>query len=86
MHVLLKAFRRFLDEGNRAALHIGGDGPERKHLQQLAVTLELGRNVKFHGWVDDTGSFIKRSDVMVLPSLDEPFGIVVLEVMAKGRP
>lgn len=86
MHVLLHAFRQFLDAGNKAVLHIGGDGPERKHLEALAETLGLAHEVQFHGWINDADSFITHSDVMVLPSLDEPFGIVVLEIMAKGRP
>lgn len=86
MHILLKAFRQYLDAGNSASLHIGGEGPERPALVALSETLGLQKNVVFHGWIDNPADFISHYDIMVLPSLDEPFGIVVLEVMAGCRP
>ena len=86
MHILLQAFRKFLDTGLTAELHIGGDGPEANHLRALSGRLGLDEQVYFHGWVDNVDTFISRYDCMILPSLIEPFGIVVLEAMAKGKP
>ncbi len=84
-HVLLNAFEK-LRKSTNAELVIGGDGPEREDIRSLVVKLGLQEKVKFIGWVKDVGSFLNNIDVFVLPSLDEPFGIAVLEAMAMGKP
>jgi glycosyltransferase involved in cell wall biosynthesis len=84
--VLLRAFRNYLDEAKSGQLIIGGDGTERDALKQLTAELNLHDNVIFSGWVEDVADFLQQGDVFVLPSLDEPFGIVVLEAMAAGKP
>lgn len=85
-HVLLKSMALLLDSGKEAQLDIGGDGPERDTLLRLAQGFGLEKNVLFTGWVDDIRSFVDHADFFVLPSLDEPFGIAVLEMMALGIP
>jgi len=40
----------------------------------------------FKGWVKDVNELLNDADLFVLPSLDEPFGIAILEAMAKGVP
>ncbi len=83
--VLLQAFKMALDQGLKARLIIGGDGPERAALQLLVQHLDLAARVEFHGWIEDVATFLDSGDIFVLPSLDEPFGIVVLEAMARGK-
>ena len=83
--VLLRAFRVFLDRGNRGLLQIGGDGEERAALITLRTALELDAHVQFVGWVSNPAATLDACDVFVLPSLDEPFGIVLLEAMARGK-
>ncbi|HSR63933.1 MAG TPA: glycosyltransferase [Gammaproteobacteria bacterium] len=85
-HILLESFRRYLDQGYRAYLVIGGDGPESETLREQCRALQLEPFVTFSGWVTDIEDFMKHADVFVLPSLDEPFGIAVLEAMALGVP
>lgn len=84
--VLLSAFRRLLDSGVPARLLLGGDGPQRGTLEKQARQLGLERAVKLTGWVDEVPTLFDRGDVFVLPSRDEPFGIVTLEAMACGLP
>jgi glycosyltransferase involved in cell wall biosynthesis len=84
--VLLQAFKRYLDAGKDGRLIIGGDGVERGALAHLAAKLGITDKVNFSGWVEGVASFLAQGDVFVLPSLDEPFGIVVLEAMASGKP
>lgn len=85
-HVLIEAMRILRVAGVQARLHLGGDGPERRSLQRLVERHQLDRQVVFHGWIDDVREFAHAADIFVLPSLDEPFGIVVLEMMALGKP
>ena len=83
---LIEAFARFSSEKASSKLLIGGNGPLESTLAGLAMDLGLEDKVEFCGWVEDAEEFLQRGDIFVLPSLDEPFGIVVLEAMAKGKP
>ena len=65
---------------------IGGDGPEKEDLIKLVTTQGLTEEVKFIGWVENSNRFFENIDIFVLPSLHEPFGIIVLESMANGVP
>lgn len=85
--VLLEAFARARDKGLcNATLAIGGDGPLREALVRQRRQLGLDEQVRFDGWIDDVEAYLQSGEVFVLPSLDEPFGIVMLEAMAAGRP
>ena len=83
---LLEAFASLREEESNVKLTIGGDGPERKALKQLAKDLGIIDKVEFVGWVEDVAEFFSGSDLFVLPSREEPFGIVILEAMAVGIP
>lgn len=84
--VLLEAFARYVARGGRGSLVIGGSGPEQTKLEALRQHLGLAGRVRFAGWVDNVRGLLDSGDVFVLPSRDEPFGIVVLEAMARGLP
>jgi len=70
------------------ALHILGDGPERKRLESLAADLELSGHATFHGTVppSEVPGFLASSDALVLPSRKEGRPNIVLEAMAAGVP
>ncbi len=86
-HVLLEAFARLGALVDRkCVLHIGGTGPEQQSLRAQINALGLEDKVNMVGWVDDVAGFLQKGDLFVIPSLDEPFGIVVLEAMAIGLP
>ncbi len=84
--ILLDAFKRCLNVGLDSHLIIGGNGPERHQLLQFAEKLGISNKIEFSGWVDNVEQFLSQGDIFVLPSLDEPFGIVMLEAMASGKP
>jgi glycosyltransferase involved in cell wall biosynthesis len=84
--VLLKSYKELLDGGVDAELRIGGGGPEQDALFELARELGIADKVSLGVWIEDIGEALDQSDVFVLPSRDEPFGIVMLEAMARGLP
>ena len=62
------------------------DEAYRDRLHLLADRLGIADVVRFTGYRDDVPAVMNALDVFVLPSHDEPFGIVVLEAMAAARP
>lgn len=67
---------------------LAGDGVERASLEAEAARLGIVSQVDFLGCVDHAGlgQLLSQWDVFVLPSLNEPLGIVVVEAMAAGLP
>jgi N-acetyl-alpha-D-glucosaminyl L-malate synthase BshA len=63
-----------------------GDGPERSRLEQLCRELNVCHLVKFIGKVKDTERVLSISDVFILPSESESFGLAALEAMAAKTP
>lgn len=75
-------------ENSRVKMVILGDGPEKEFLEKLCGELGIEKKVKFLGFVDDETkySYLKNSDLFVLTSLHEGFGIVFMESMFMGLP
>jgi glycosyltransferase involved in cell wall biosynthesis len=69
-------------------LHVVGDGPLRGKLEDQVEGLCLTKQVIFHGRVAQAmaADRLKAADIMVLPSMRECGGAVVLEAMASGIP
>ena len=63
-----------------------GDGPERYHCEMLCRELSLCEHILFLGKVRDTSHVLNISDVFMLPSETESFGLAALEAMAVGVP
>jgi len=84
--VLIRAFGRLGRENRDARLAIGGAGPARPALEQLAHAEGLSDRMEFAGFVRDVPAFLAGINVFVLPSRWEAFGIALLEAMAAGLP
>lgn len=63
-----------------------GDGPERHRLEELCRELQTCHLVKFLGKVKDTERILAASDLFILPSQSESFGLAALEAMAAKTP
>lgn len=63
-----------------------GDGELRKGLEIYVKENKLSERVKFLGARSDVESLLQLSDVVVLSSKHESFGIAIVEGMAAGKP
>ena len=63
-----------------------GDGPERHKMEELCRKLHACDSIKFLGKVRDTERILAASDLFVLPSESESFGLAALEAMAAKVP
>jgi glycosyltransferase involved in cell wall biosynthesis len=90
LEFLLRAFAEFPRNPSTPdwLLALVGYGPLEQELRRIASELRLDAVVQFRGPAAQTAlSAIYRSaDVLVLPSVREPWGLVVLEAMACGLP
>jgi len=86
--VLLKAWADIAVVNPNAKLWIVGTGSLETILRNMVVELGLQDSVKFLGFVPqaEVHALMEAADLFVLPSREEPFGIVLLEAMAHGLP
>jgi len=69
-----------------AKLLMVGDGPERPAMETLARTLDVFDDVRFLGKQEQMEEILVVSDLFLLPSEYESFGLAALEAMAAGMP
>jgi len=69
-----------------AEFTVVGDGPERERLEKLAKSLGIEKAVSFRGWVThgEAQQELRRSDVLVFPSIRDNSPAVVFEALAAG--
>jgi glycosyltransferase involved in cell wall biosynthesis len=65
-------------------LLVAGTGSLKHKLESLAKELEIESQVCFLGYVDKIESLMKNSDILVLTSNSEAFGMVLAEGLATG--
>ncbi len=82
---LIRAFA-LVRKSREASLQIAGVGPNRERLVALAAELGVADDVHLLGWRDDPYSILQDSDIFVLSSTTEGFGIVLVEALACGLP
>ena len=79
-----------LKDRHQIHLIIAGDGDEKykTELQELSEKLSISDQVTFVGFVEgkEKGELLQGSDLFILPSLSENFGIAVAESLASGTP
>jgi len=87
--LLIKSLVRVKDNFPDVKCTIIGEGPEKENLEKLSDQSGLKDDVSFTGFLEDYQDVIahmKSSKVLVLPSVREGFGMVVLEANACGLP
>jgi N-acetyl-alpha-D-glucosaminyl L-malate synthase BshA len=71
---------------HRVRLLMVGDGPDRFRMEQICREKELCDYIIFLGKQENVENVLACSDIFVLPSAEESFGLALLEAMACGVP
>ncbi len=87
LDILLRASARLLKEDIDFFLIIEGDGPLKQKYENMANELELNDHLIFIGFsqMDRHAYLLSISDIVVVPSTEDPWGIVVHEGMLMGK-
>ncbi len=85
VHDVVRVFAR-LRWAMPATLLMVGDGPERAEAEKEAEELDVANDVRFLGRLDSVARLLQATDLFLLPSQTESFGLAALEAMACGAP
>ncbi|MGB4845497.1 MAG: glycosyltransferase family 4 protein [Ferruginibacter sp.] len=81
-HFLIDALPEVVKAFPATKLLVLGEGSEKNNCIEKITRLGLQEHVEFLGFQPHPYSFIAHSDVIILPSLFEPFGLVYIEAFA----
>ena len=82
---VVQVFKRIHDQ-IPSKLLLAGDGPERYKVEQLCKELKLCDDVEMVGNIQSSEDMHSISDLFLLPSETESFGLAALESLASGVP
>lgn len=79
----IEAARMVLQRGKDVSFIMAGDGDLLPRMKSLVAALGIADHFTFPGFIDAAGvaELFARSDVYVMPSVSEPFGIAALEAI-----
>lgn len=83
---LIQAMPEIIQAFPETRFLFAGDGSEKKSLQELSARLNLEKYVIFAGYIRGIFETMAGFDLLVLPSIIEPFGLVLAEGMALKKP
>lgn len=89
LFMMLEAYARYASSVPAPRmLHLCGNGPLENELKTRAMALGIADQVVFHGFVqsDAIARLLAKTLVLLLPSIEEQFGNVVIEAQAMGLP
>ncbi len=86
IEVLIEATALLAGKGIDVQAEIAGSGPSESSLRALVLSLGVSERVRFLGWNADVQRLLASWDLLVIPSLEEGFGLSALEAMAAARP
>ncbi len=81
---LIRAIKLVINQYPNLRLILIGNGPERVNLEAEVLNLNLSNNIIFLGEIRKLSIYYKLADFFILPSLNEGFGLAVVEAMSNG--
>lgn len=84
--IVVEAFRELKTRNVPVRLFVAGDGEMLPGLKELSKRLDVDDYIHWLGNVSDPKSLLQASDIFLLASTGEAFGLVLVEAMACGVP
>ena len=84
--ILIDAFHLFAEKNSDWTLDIVGEGPEESLYREKIAAYGLEKRIEIHPFTNHIQDYYSRSQVYVLSSRWEGFGLVLVEAMAHGLP
>lgn len=84
----IRAARRVVDVDPSVLFIISGSGDMQRQIIEQVGSMGLSDHVKFAGalWEEERDRMYQSVDLVVMPSVSEPFGLVPLEALQNGTP
>lgn len=84
----LAAAKRCLEQNKNILFVMAGSGDMQNHIIRQASYLGIADNFLFAGFLrgEDLDKFYQSADLLVMPSVSEPFGLIALEAAQNGTP
>jgi len=82
---VIDALRIALQKMPGINLYIIGEGSGRQDLEKRVTKAGVDNNVKFLGFRSNALAYINAADLIIIPSLFEPFGLVFIEGIGLGK-
>ncbi|HYG37768.1 MAG TPA: glycosyltransferase family 4 protein [Cytophagales bacterium] len=82
----IRAMTSVISKHKEANLTIVGGGAYEMYLKKLVKELNLEKYVSFEGHQSNVIEYIYNSDILIVPSIAEGFGIVFLEAFSQKKP
>ncbi|WP_088458799.1 glycosyltransferase [Acinetobacter soli] len=89
LHMAIQAYAQYKKSSSSyRPLHICGSGPLEAELKDLAKSLNVDQDIIFHGFIqsEQIAQLLATTLSLILPSIEEQFGLVVIEAQAMGLP
>ena len=85
---LLEAVPEIVSKLKNVTFTMLGDGPLKDSLIELSKKLGIEKYVFFEGYkkYEDLGRYFRSADVLIIPSLNEPLALVILQALTSGLP
>lgn len=84
--ILVRAVNTLIKKhGRRVQVMFAGDGPRKAYVQDVVRQLKLEKNIHFLGYTRQVPELLYHSDINVLTSTQEGFGIALMEGALMGK-
>jgi glycosyltransferase involved in cell wall biosynthesis len=88
LDLVISSFKDVVKKMPNAKLIVVGDGPMRYKWEKMVLESHLDRNIEFTGYIphDKKIALLSKCSSLLLPSVFEGFGLVLLEAFAMSKP
>lgn len=86
LDILIRSMQCLTKKSDQFKLLVAGEGRKRKELERLSRKLHLQEKIRFLGFCENIQEVMCAFDIGLIPSRQEPFGIIALEFMRMKIP